>query len=73
MNDNICGVCELPGAPHKQEECFEELCRKKRIADTMCDAAIELVTKLGDPVKIQDEKLQQAAIKLDLETWRYAM
>lgn len=73
MNDNICGVCELPGAPHKKEECLEELRRKKKIADTMYDAAVELVTKVGDPVKIQDEKLQQAVLKLDLATWRYAM
>lgn len=70
---NLCEVCDLPAAPHKPEECMEELVRKKKVADTMFTAAIQLVHKMGEPQDIKDKDVQQAVLKLDLETWRYAM
>lgn len=69
----ICESCGLPAAPHKQEDCFKELVRKKRIGDAMFDAAIMVVKHLGEPQDIKDEKIQQAVLQLDLATWRYAV
>lgn len=70
---NICDNCGLPAAPHKQEDCFKELVRKKKIGDAMFDAAIKVVHQLGEPQEIKDEKLQGAVLNLDLATWRYAV
>lgn len=70
---NICETCDLPAAPHKPEECVEELKRKKKIGDAMFNAAVELVVAMGEPMNIKDEKVQQAVLKLDLTTWRYAV
>jgi hypothetical protein len=70
---NICEICDQPAAPHKPEECFEELRRKKKIADDMFDAAVTLLVKVGEPTEIKDEKMQLAVLNLDLVTWRYAM
>jgi hypothetical protein len=69
----ICEICDQPAAPHKPEECLEELQRKKRIADSMFDAAVSLIVKMGEPLEIKDEKLREAVVSLDVVTWRYAM
>jgi hypothetical protein len=70
---DICDVCDLPAAPHKPEECLDELKRKKKIADDMFDAAISLLVKMGEPLEIADEKIRDAVVALDVETWRYAV
>lgn len=69
----ICENCGQPAAPHKLEECLQELVRKKKIGDEMFDAAIKVVNRLGDLDKIEDKELQGAVLTLDLVTWRYAM
>lgn len=69
----FCEDCGLPAAPHKMEECFKELVRKRKISDDMFDAAIKVVHKLGEPQNIQDSELQGAVLSLDLATWRYAI
>lgn len=68
----ICEVCDLPAAPHKSDECMQELVRKKKIADDMFDAAIKVIHHLEDPVSMKDEKLSSLVVSLDLATWRYA-
>jgi hypothetical protein len=69
----ICENCDQPAAPHKLEECLQELVRKRKIADDMFNAAVTVINLLGEPEDIQDKKLQQASLSLDLVTWRYAM
>lgn len=69
----ICETCDLPAAPHKQEECMQELIRKKKIADVVFAAAVHLTAEMGDPHKIRNKAVQQAVLDLDLATWRYAM
>jgi len=69
----ICEHCGLPAAPHNVTDCFKELVRKRKIADEMFNAAIKVIHKLGDPIKIPDEDLQNAVTSLDVQTWRYAM
>jgi hypothetical protein len=69
----ICENCELPAAPHNVTDCFQELLRKKKIADEMFSAAIKLVHHLDDSLEIQNKKLQSMVINLDLATWHYAM
>lgn len=73
MKTEICEICDLPAAPHKPEECFEELKRKKKIADDVFAAAVHLVAEMGDPHKIRNKAVQQAVLGLDLATWRYAV
>lgn len=69
----ICENCDLPAAPHNVTDCFKELLRKKKIADQMFNAAIRVVHRLEDPVKMEDKELQSAVLSLDLSTWQYAM
>ena len=73
MNHDFCESCDLPAAPHNVTDCFQELVRKRKIADEMFDAAIKVVHHLEDPVKMKDEKLSDLVVNLDLMTWRYAM
>lgn len=70
---NICEICEQPAAPHKPEECFQELRRKKKFADDMFNAAIRLIHKMEEPLEIKDEKIRNAVVALDVATWRYAI
>lgn len=73
MNHEICEVCDLPAAPHKSEECMQELIRKKKIADDVFAAAVHLTAEMGDPIKIRNKTIQKAVLDLDLATWRYAV
>ena len=73
MNDHFCDSCGLPAAPHHVTECFQELVRKRKIADDMFHAAIKLIHSMEDPVTMKDEKLSNLVVSLDLTTWRYAV
>lgn len=73
MKNDLCPNCEQPTAPHNVTDCFQELVRKRKIADSMFDAAINLIHYMEDPVTIKDEKLSSLVVNLDLATWRYAM
>lgn len=73
MIDCICESCGLPAAPHNVTDCFQELVRKRKIADDMFGAAIKLIHYMEDPVKMKDEKLSGLVVSLDVVTWRYAM
>lgn len=68
----ICENCGLPAAPHKIEDCFKELVQIKKLSDHVFDAAVRVVAQLGDPMDIEDKKLQSAVLDLDLATWNYA-
>lgn len=73
MNDDFCASCGLPAAPHDLKDCFQELVRKRKLADGMFDAAIKLVHHLEEPVTMKDKKLGHLVVNLDVMTWRYAV
>lgn len=69
-----CELCQMPGTHAPLDEgCVKEIRRKLKLADEMFSASTALVTALGDPILIKDEKLVQKVLDLDLVTWRYAM
>jgi len=72
MNHEICESCGLK-APHKKEDCFQELVRSKKLADELFSAALEIEVFQGDPVKIKKKKLQNAAVSVAVASWRYAI